>query len=132
MAFANIEDLYGTIEMVIFPEIYKKYRNLIEDDNVLLVKGKLQVDEDDLKLLTQEFIDIEKLDLRTLYLKTNYKEYNNLRSVLKDYRGKTPVVVYFEDRNKSFKLDERLWVDISDQNIKKLENFLGKENVKLK
>lgn len=132
MAFANIEDLYGTIEMVIFPEIYKKYRNLIEDDNVLLVKGKLQVDEDDLKLLTQEFIDIEKLDLRTLYLKTNYKEYNNLRSVLKDYRGKTPVVVYFEDRNKSFKLDERLWVDTSDQNIKKLENFLGKENVKLK
>ncbi|MDU0894443.1 MAG: hypothetical protein E7A85_04110, partial [Anaerococcus sp.] len=72
------------------------------------------------------------LDLRTLYLKTNYKEYNNLRSVLKDYRGKTPVVVYFEDRNKSFKLDERLWVDTSDQNIKKLENFLGKENVKLK
>lgn len=132
MAFANIEDLYGTIEMVIFPEIYKKYRNLIEDDNVVLVKGKLQVDEDDLKLLTQEFIDIEKLDLRTLYLKTNYKEYNNLRSVLKDYRGKTPVVVYFEDRNKSFKLDERLWVDTSDQNIKKLENFLGKENVKLK
>ena len=50
----------------------KKYRNLIEDDNVVLVKGKLQVDEDDLKLLTQEFIDIEKLDLRTLYLKTNY------------------------------------------------------------
>lgn len=131
MAFANIEDLHGSIEMVIFPETYKKYRNLIEDDNVVLVKGKLQVDDEDIKLLCQEFIDIDSLDLRTLYLKTKYNEYNNLRGVLKEYSGKTPVVVYFEDRNKSFKLDERLWVDTSDQNIEKLERFLGKENVKL-
>ena len=131
MAFANIEDLHGSIEMVIFPETYKKYRNLIEDDNVVLVKGKLQVDDEDIKLLCQEFIDIDSLDLRTLYLKTKYNEYNNLRGVLKEYSGKTPVVVYFEDRNKSFKLDERLWVDTSDQNIEKLEQFLGKENVKL-
>lgn len=131
MAFANIEDLHGSIEMVIFPDTYKTYRNLIEDDNVVLVKGKLQVDDEDIKLLCQEFIDIDSLDLRTLYLKTKYNEYNNLRGVLKEYSGKTPVVVYFEDRNKSFKLDERLWVDTSDQNIEKLEQFLGKENVKL-
>lgn len=131
MAFANIEDLYGSIEMVIFPETYKKYRNLIEDDKVVLVKGKLQVDDDDVKLLSQEFIDLENMDFRTLYLKTNYNEYNNLREVLKDCRGETPVVVYFADRNKSFKLDKRLWVDTSSQNIDKLEQFLGKENVKL-
>lgn len=131
MAFANIEDLYGSIEMVIFPETYKKYRNLIEDDKVVLVKGKLQVDDDDVKLLSQEFIDLENMDFRTLYLKTNYKEYNSLREVLKDYSGQTPVVVYFADRKKSFKLDKRLWVDTSSQNIKKLEQFLGKENVKL-
>ena len=131
MAFANIEDLHGSIEMVIFPETYKKYRNLIEDDNVVLVKGKLQVDDEDIKLLSQEFNDIESLDLRTLYLKTRYNEYNNLREVLKEYSGKTPVVVYFEDRNKSFKLDQRLWVDANDHNISRLEQFLGKENVKL-
>ncbi|WP_296142015.1 DNA polymerase III subunit alpha [uncultured Anaerococcus sp.] len=131
MAFANIEDLHGSIEMVIFPETYKTYRNLIEDDNVVLVKGKLQVDDEDIKLLSQEFIDIESLDFRTLYLKTRYNEYNNLREVLKEYSGKTPVVVYFEDRNKSFKLDQRLWVDANDQNISRLEQFLGKENVKL-
>ena len=131
MAFANIEDLHGSIEMVIFPETYKKYRNLIEDDNVVLVKGKLQVDDEDIKLLSQEFNDIESLDFRTLYLKTRYNEYNNLREVLKEYSGKTPVVVYFEDRNKSFKLDQRLWVDANDHNISRLEQFLGKENVKL-
>ncbi|MFO3715931.1 DNA polymerase III subunit alpha [Anaerococcus cruorum] len=131
MAFVNIEDLYGSIEVVIFPETYKQYRNLIEDDKVVLVKGKLQVDDDDVKLLSQEFVDLENLDFKTLYLKTDYKEYNGLREVLKDYSGQTPVVVYFADRKKSFKLDKRLWVDTSSQNIKKLEQFLGKENVKL-
>ena len=131
MAFVNIEDLYGSIEVVIFPETYKQYRNLIEDDKVVLVKGKLQVDDDDVKLLSQEFVDLENLDFKTLYLKTDYKEYNGLIEVLKDYSGQTPVVVYFADRKKSFKLDKRLWVDTSSQNIKKLEQFLGKENVKL-
>lgn len=131
MAFVNIEDLYGSIEVVIFPETYKQYRHLIEDDKVVLVKGKLQVDDDDVKLLSQEFVDLENLDFKTLYLKTDYKEYNGLREVLKDYSGQTPVVVYFADRKKSFKLDKRLWVDTSSQNIKKLEQFLGKENVKL-
>lgn len=131
MAFVNIEDLYGSIEVVIFPETYKQYRSLIEDDKVVLVKGKLQVDDDDVKLLSQEFVDLENLDFKTLYLKTDYKEYNSLREVLKDYSGQTPVVVYFADRKKSFKLDKRLWVDTSSQNIKKLEQFLGKENVKL-
>ena len=131
MAFVNIEDLYGSIEVVIFPETYKQYRHLIEDDKVVLVKGKLQVDDDDVKLLSQEFVDLENLDFKTLYLKTDYKEYNGLIEVLKDYSGQTPVVVYFADRKKSFKLDKRLWVDTSSQNIKKLEQFLGKENVKL-
>ncbi len=132
MAFANIEDLYGSIEMIIFPEVYKKYRSLIEDDNVVLAKGKLQVDDEDVKLIAQDFVDIESLNLKTLYLKINYNEYNNLRKVLMEYRGDTPVVVYFEDRKKSFKLDQRLWIDSNSQNIEKLEEILGKENVKLK
>ena len=130
MAFANIEDLHGSIELVIFPEIYKKYRNLIEDDNVVLVKGKLQVDDEDIKLLAQEFIDIENLNLKTLYIKTSYNRYNELRRVLAKNTGNTPVVIYFEDKNKSVKLDEKLRFNINDESINILENFLGKENVK--
>ncbi|BFL72177.1 DNA polymerase III subunit alpha [Anaerococcus nagyae] len=130
MAFANIEDLHGSIELVIFPEIYKKYRNLIEDDNVVLVKGKLQVDDEDIKLLAQEFIDIENLNLKTLYIKTSYNRYNELRRVLAKNTGDTPVVIYFEDKNKSVKLDEKLRFNINDESINILENFLGKGNVK--
>ena len=131
MSFASLEDMYGTIEMVIFPETYRKYRNLIEEDNVVLVKGKLQVDENDVKLLTSEFIDIESLNLKVLYLKTEYNRYNMLKSILQESLGDTPVVIYFADKNKTVRLDQKLWIKIDDKIINKLYNFLGKENVKL-
>ena len=130
MAFANIEDLYGSIEVVIFPETYKKYRNLIENDNVVLIKGKLQVDDTDVKLLSQEFIDVDKLNIKTLYIKTSYNRYNELRKVLSGHVGKTPVIIYFEDKHKSVKLDEKLRFDMNDESLNILENFLGKENIK--
>lgn len=131
MSFANLEDMYGSIEMVIFPEVYKKYRNIIDEDSVVLVKGNLQVDERDVKLLTSEFIDINQINLKTLYLKTKYLRYNELRNILVRYKGDTPVVIYFSDKKKSVKLDKKLWFDINEKSIKVLEEFLGIENVKI-
>lgn len=131
MSFANLEDMYGSIEMVIFPETYKKYRNVIDEDSAVLVKGNLQIDERDVKLLTSEFIDINQINLKTLYLKTKYLRYNDLRNILVRYKGDTPVVIYFSDKKKSVKLDKKLWFDINEKSIKVLEEFLGIENVKI-
>ncbi len=88
------------------------------------------MDDEDIKLLAQEFIDIENLNLKTLYIKTSYNRYNELRRVLAKNTGDTPVVIYFEDKNKSVKLDEKLRFNINDESINILENFLGKGNVK--
>ena len=131
MCFATLEDMQGSIEIVIFPEVYRKYRNVIDEDSAVIVKGNLQVDERDIKLLTNEFVDIEKLNLKTLYLKSEYLEYNKIRNILVQNKGTTPVVIYFADKNKSVKLDKKLWFDINEKSIKILEEFLGKENVKI-
>ena len=132
MAFASLEDMYGNIEMVIFPSTYKQYRNLIEDDNVLIVKGKLQTDESDVKLLASEFIDIKKTNLSTLYLKMNFIEYNGIKGLILGHKGNNPVKIYFEDKKKLVSLDPKLYFEINDANIKILEDRLGKENVKVK
>lgn len=131
MSFASLEDMYGSIEIVIFPEVYKKYRTLLDEDNTVIVRGNLQIDERDVKLITSEFIDIEKINLKTLYLKTQYLRYNDIRNILVQNRGKVPVVIYFEDKEKSVRLDKKLWFDINEKSIKVLEEFLGKENVKI-
>ena len=131
MCFATLEDMQGAMEIVIFPETYRNYRNVIDEDSAVIVKGNLQVDERDIKLLTNEFVDIEKLNLKTLYLKSEYLEYNKVRNILVQNKGTTPVVIYFADKNKSVKLDKKLWFDINEKSIKVLEEFLGKENVKI-
>jgi DNA polymerase-3 subunit alpha len=55
MAFIELEDLFGTIEVLIFPQLYNQYREILQEDEIVLVKGNLSVKEDeDLKLLARE------------------------------------------------------------------------------
>lgn len=130
MAFASLEDMYGSIEMVIFPNTYTRYRQVIEDDNIVIARGKLQTDENDVKLLASELIDLEELS--TLYLKMQYKEYNDIKGLLLQNRGNNPVKIFFSDKNKLVGLDSRLNVDINDNSIRAFESRLGKENVKVR
>ena len=48
MAFINIEDLYGSMEVVVFPRVLEKYKDLIKEDQIVLIKGKISIrgDED--------------------------------------------------------------------------------------
>lgn len=131
MAFANLEDMYGSIEMVIFPQTYAKYKSLIENENVLIVKGKLQTDESDVKLLASEFIDLDKANLSTVYLKMKFIEYNEIKVLLKSNKGNNPVKIYFEDKKKLVSLDPRLWINLNEKTKSLLETRLGKENIKL-
>lgn len=131
MSFCSLEDLYGSIDMVIFPEIYKNYRNLVEEDKIVKVVGNLQSDDSELKLIVKEIFDLEKINLYKLYIKMDYIRYNEIRNILKDYYGDTPVIIYFQDKDKTVKLDKKLWINSSSNLIERLEEILGKENVKL-
>ncbi|MDD7306420.1 MAG: DNA polymerase III subunit alpha [Peptoniphilaceae bacterium] len=129
MAFCNLEDLYGTIDLVIFPDTYKRYRDLVENDRVVKVKGRLQSADDQLKLIVSEIIDIENINFSTLFIKMAYIRYNIIRNILSTYHGDTPVVIYFSDKDKSVKLDKKLWVNTNSNLIYKLKEILGKDNV---
>ena len=54
MLFLNLEDLDGSVEVIVFPATYEKYKELIAEDNIVLVKGRLDVKEDELKVISQE------------------------------------------------------------------------------
>ncbi|MEZ4705277.1 MAG: DNA polymerase III subunit alpha [Bdellovibrionota bacterium] len=51
MAFATLEDLYGSVELVIFPKVYQEFSELFKSDEPLFVKGKLDLAEDQAKIL---------------------------------------------------------------------------------
>jgi DNA polymerase-3 subunit alpha len=57
MAFAQLEDLHGSIEVVVFPKAYEKTRELWQPDNILLVRGKVQVRDDEAKVICESAVD---------------------------------------------------------------------------
>ena len=46
MAFLTVEDLYGTVEVIVFPRDYEKYRTLLEEDAKVFIQGRVTVEED--------------------------------------------------------------------------------------
>ncbi len=57
MAFAELEDLLGGVEVVIFPEAYEKTRELWKPDNILMVRGTVQVRDETAKVICESAVD---------------------------------------------------------------------------
>ncbi|HEX2458185.1 MAG TPA: DNA polymerase III subunit alpha [Vicinamibacterales bacterium] len=65
MAVFMLEDIAGGIEVVVFPETFAKHASLIEADAMLLVRGKLEKDEESARLVATELMPIAALRERT-------------------------------------------------------------------
>jgi DNA polymerase III subunit alpha len=73
MGFATLEDLYGKIELVIFPQPWEKYYHLIEIDKILRVEGRVDASQGDLKILVEKVNGISMDELRV----TNNNDFAN-------------------------------------------------------
>ena len=104
MAFIQLEDLYGTVEVVVFPKVYEKYRRLLTENQAIIVKGRSQVSERDSKILASEIYSLtdkinqkeaEKKEVWILYddMETFLSGQKSLETVLGEHIGYTPVFV---------------------------------------
>nr|WP_318685727.1 DNA polymerase III subunit alpha [uncultured Acetatifactor sp.] len=63
MAFLSIEDLVGTVEVVVFPKDYERYSALLTEDNKVFVKGRVSLEEDkDGKLICEEIVSFDEIE----------------------------------------------------------------------
>ncbi|MBU5668257.1 DNA polymerase III subunit alpha [Peptoniphilus sp. MSJ-1] len=129
MAFGVLEDLYGVIELVIFPNVFSKYRDLIQEEIVLLVEGHFSESEvEDPKILVDSLSRVKVPSDKKLYISLSSMEDKNLfnvKNILKEYSGNTPVVLFDERSRKGFGTDSDLWIDEKslDELKYKLVNF---------
>lgn len=140
MAFAVLEDMYGSIEMLIFPKILEKFNKLVQEDNLVLVTGRLNIREEETpKLLVENMQPLKKFNSSKLYLRIPSGRYNELvpeiKLLLMSSKGITPVYLCVEDENTSRKnvrvASKDLWVSINRDLIDKLSHMLGNESVKV-
>ena len=137
MAFITLEDLYGSIECIVFPATYERNHRIIEEDNIVVVEGRLAISEvEDPKIITENIRTINKLNFNRVYLKLskdNSTEFlPEIKSILSKYPGETPVYVYFEDSKKTVAADRSLWIQQDNKEvIEELQSLIGQDCVKL-
>ncbi len=142
MAIIKIEDLYGTIDLMMFPNIFAKYKGQYNVDSLVRVKGKLSVRDgeratvlvDTIEPLITESVKVEEVveKPKTLYLKYDLQDvelHNQVYGLLSEYKGTTPVIVRCASTGKVYKLN--LFVDSSGSLIDELHAYIKDEFIKL-
>ena len=62
MYFLTLEDLTDNVEVIVFPTVLEKYKELVEEDKIIIVKGRLDRKEDQIKLIAIELEDIKRFE----------------------------------------------------------------------
>lgn len=136
MCFLEIEDTFGLIEAVVFPNTYEEARSFLNIDQPILIEGTLQVDaNEEVKILANHIADIEAMASQTLFLQMSSEDketYEAMKKVLLDHRGNVPIIIYFRDRKRSVNMDAKYNVEASPSLLREMQGVLGQANVVLK
>ncbi|MCR5753860.1 MAG: DNA polymerase III subunit alpha, partial [Acetatifactor sp.] len=80
MAFVTLEDLVGSVEVVVFPKDYEKYGSLLQEDAKVFIKGRISIEEEkDGKLLCEQIVSFEEAQGKEELFQKNYNNYGGGR-----------------------------------------------------
>ncbi|MCC2680187.1 MAG: hypothetical protein K0R29_2763 [Pseudobdellovibrio sp.] len=133
MAFGRIEDLSGSVELVIFPDTYAKFSNLLKEEKPLLVGGGLEVEEGNPKIIVDTFAPFDEVLRKTKKIsmrldKLEAGDFERLSSLLDSNKGSTDVrLVMTIDGNSIEVLPESpKQIQISDQFFEEIHQLFGR------
>ncbi len=149
MAYVTLEDLYGALELVLFPKTLEQCRSNLKAGRVVVVHGKLSAREDEAPKLLVSSLEItpspEALPAQTptvsattssapsgLYLKIpslESEEWCRVKKLLRVFEGEFPVYLRLTDTGKMLRAPHEYWITPESVLLKELENVLGRQNV---
>lgn len=139
MAFINVEDLFASIEILVFPKVYQKCSKFIQEDSIVRIKGRVSVKEDEQpKIIAEEIEPLRKsaVELEKLYLRLEdnrwEEQIEELRDIFQKHKGSSPIYVVLKQARKKLMASRDMWVKIEPDLILELKHKLGEENVKLR
>ena len=136
MAFVTLEDLLGTVEVVVFPRDYEKNRNLLEVDRKVFIKGRVSEEDDKpSKLICEKVVPFNQIK-RELWIqfpdKADYlKNEQIVYGYLADYEGEDEVIIYCQAERAVKRLPKNRNIQIAPQVLSKLMNHYGEKRVKV-
>lgn len=148
MAFITLDDRYGMIEAVVFPNVYEKFGAWLNEGNAVVMRGTLNFKENEEPKLICDSAEQARTNEeckkmgrapvpkppkpQALYLRIddlNTDLYRRAKRVLDIFEGRTPVIFRLTATNRAVKAPQSMWVDLNDVMIAELKYQLGEENV---
>ncbi|MDE5965819.1 MAG: DNA polymerase III subunit alpha [Lachnospiraceae bacterium] len=134
MAFVSLEDLYGSVELVVFPKDYEKYRYMLANDKKILVTGRASVTEAEAKLILGRLVPFEDI-VRRIWIQCENKpayleKEEKLMTLLDSARGSHMVTVYLKSEKATKNLSAK-GADMSPPFMAALKELFGEENIKV-
>ncbi|MBQ5484179.1 MAG: DNA polymerase III subunit alpha, partial [Lachnospiraceae bacterium] len=134
MAFLTIEDLYGTVEVILFPKIFERYRDILNEDTKLLIAGHASVEEDkDAKLIADDLICFSEVSkevwLRFPNLAAYEQKQEQIEGLIRESDGCDTMTIYLEDRRAIRKMGHRFSFRADPAMLKGIAELVGEENL---
>lgn len=136
MAFITIEDLLGTVEVIVFPKDYEKYGKYLIEDSKVFVRGRTSVEEDkNGKMILEELTEFSAIP-KKLWIKFEDKEtflaqFDDLKQTLMGSDGRDSVIVYLNKERAMKDLGPSMTVNADSILIARLKEKYGSENITL-
>ena len=136
MAFLTVEDLYGTVEVIVFPRDYEKYRTLLEEDTKVFIQGRVTVEEDKpAKLICSGVVPFDAVE-KELWIqfstRADYEEAEQtLFAILGNYDGTENVYIYLSKDRARKLLPKSRCTKVCKELLSELYTKFGEDNVKV-
>ncbi len=135
MAFVKVEDLYGQIEAILFPKVFEKSRDILKEEEIVRISGKLQIKDGNPQIIADS---VEKFEVKEEIKSTNEQEYlgiiipdgreaflNEVLDVLSSYEGNIPVIVAMKGK----KYNANCSVRRCEGLVSELKNYVGEKDI---
>ena len=136
MAFFTIEDLVGTVEVIIFPRDYEKYHTYLEEDAKIFVTGRANVEEEkNGKVICEKIIGFDdskkELWLQFADLASYQEKEAKLSGMLAGSDGRDEVIIYLAAEKRMKRLPKSRSIHVEQGLLQTLFGYLGENNVKV-
>ncbi|MBI2083652.1 MAG: DNA polymerase III subunit alpha [Deltaproteobacteria bacterium] len=139
MAFVTLEDLRGTVEIVVFSDLYKRSASYLKDQEPILIRGNTDVGEETVKIIAKEITllrlrpstaepEQKEVHVRLSTEKITREQLERLKEVLGQHRGKSPAFIHLKEEKKGetiLSLPEGLTVRPSPELVTEVDKLFG-------
>ncbi len=143
MVFMMLEDLLGSVEVIVFPRVFRENASLIKPDAPILVRGRVNFNtrDEQVKVIAETIMSLDNVrkesgTAASLFIKVPERDgarcFQAIQGILLRHRGNVPVCLYFESTKKGIQTKRDWWVNLESGVVDELAGLVGEAGVYVK